>query len=185
MTLFPVDEQMLRFGLELVESGDVARNQWGSFTCAHRYETLVRRVNKNKAVVVGKQCSVCGKFELVAKSTVPDVVALPGFKDFDGAYREAITALFHNEKNEERSTESKSWWGAYEVYLATPVWKARRAKVMARAGGLCEACADAPATEVHHTTYQHLGNEPLWELRAVCEPCHERITELDRAARGR
>jgi hypothetical protein len=26
----------------------------------------------------------------------------------------------------------------------------------------------------------HLGQEPLWELRAICRRCHERIHGIDR-----
>ena len=31
-----------------------------------------------------------------------------------------------------------------------------------------------PATQAHHLTYEHMGDEFLWELKAVCRPCHER-----------
>jgi 5-methylcytosine-specific restriction endonuclease McrA len=33
------------------------------------------------------------------------------------------------------------------------------------------------ATQVHHTTYKHVGNEFLWELRAICDECHDRFHE--------
>ena len=46
----------------------------------------------------------------------------------------------------------------YLLYLASPAWAARRAAVLAAAGGKCEKCG-APAVEVHHTTYCRLGNE--------------------------
>ena len=45
---------------------------------------------------------------------------------------------------------------------------------MERAQGLCEGCRRRPATEVHHLTYEHVGDELLWELKAVCDHCHRR-----------
>jgi hypothetical protein len=31
-----------------------------------------------------------------------------------------------------------------------------------------------PAREVHHRTYQHVGEEFLYELLALCHGCHDR-----------
>jgi 5-methylcytosine-specific restriction endonuclease McrA len=72
----------------------------------------------------------------------------------------------------------------YEGYLKTPDWQIKRSQVLERCGGVCEACRVKPATEVHHTTYAHLGNEPLWELRGICHDCHELLTRLDRDRRA-
>jgi hypothetical protein len=64
----------------------------------------------------------------------------------------------------------------YHRYLASAEWKSRRERVMERAGGLCEACRVQPATEVHHLTYAHIGNEALFELVAICRPCHQDLS---------
>lgn len=63
----------------------------------------------------------------------------------------------------------------YEAYLRTPAWIDRRDRVMVRAEGWCEGCGLRPATEVHHLTYKHLFAEFLFELVALCEPCHRRV----------
>jgi hypothetical protein len=55
--------------------------------------------------------------------------------------------------------------------------------VIRRAQGRCEACGTAPATAVHHTTYTHVFHEPLFELVAICRPCNDRLTALDRQRR--
>lgn len=73
---------------------------------------------------------------------------------------------------------TSGWWGKYQAYLRSPEWQIRRGKVLARSRGMCESCGDRPAREVHHLTYKHLGREPLWDLRAVCEPCHAYLTEV-------
>jgi 5-methylcytosine-specific restriction endonuclease McrA len=49
-----------------------------------------------------------------------------------------------------------------------------RNRVIKRDGGLCRGCSEAPATQVHHLTYEHIGNEFDWELVAICRRCHQR-----------
>jgi 5-methylcytosine-specific restriction endonuclease McrA len=54
--------------------------------------------------------------------------------------------------------------------------KIRRSKVGSRdSRGVCEGCREQPASEVHHLTYEHVGEEFLWELEAVCDDCHSRV----------
>lgn len=60
----------------------------------------------------------------------------------------------------------------YHMYLQ---WAERCALVLDRANGICEGCRQRKATQVHHLTYQHAGEEFLWELVAVCRECHERV----------
>jgi 5-methylcytosine-specific restriction endonuclease McrA len=47
--------------------------------------------------------------------------------------------------------------------------------VLQRANGHCEGCGQRKAVQVHHLTYEHVGQEFLWELRAVCSECHDRL----------
>ena len=75
----------------------------------------------------------------------------------------------------ERAAKSREWWDWYNAYLRSAAWRERAALVRRRAGGVCEGCAMRQATQVHHVTYKHVGNEFLWELRAVCDACHDRI----------
>lgn len=63
----------------------------------------------------------------------------------------------------------------YDAYLQTETWQAKRAKILARCGGLCEGCGERRALEVHHLTYAHFGDELLFELVALCKPCHGRV----------
>lgn len=63
----------------------------------------------------------------------------------------------------------------YTEYLQSQEWWDRRNKVMERACGLCEGCRQREPVEVHHLTYEHVTQEFLWELVALCAPCHERI----------
>jgi hypothetical protein len=35
------------------------------------------------------------------------------------------------------------------------------------------------ATQVHHHTYEHCCNEPLFELGAICRGCHRGILGIE------
>lgn len=67
------------------------------------------------------------------------------------------------------------WRAVYDRYLASADWQSVRQRVLKRAGGICEGCLEAPAREVHHQTYANVGDELLFELVAICRPCHERL----------
>lgn len=65
----------------------------------------------------------------------------------------------------------------YAEYLMSQAWRDKRQKVMDRAGGICEGCRNAKATQVHHLTYAHIFDELLFELVAVCDDCHSKAHE--------
>jgi 5-methylcytosine-specific restriction endonuclease McrA len=60
-------------------------------------------------------------------------------------------------------------------------WRRRRAQALRRTGRRCQECG-ARATDVHHLTYAHLGDERPDELIAVCESCHNRLHGRARTA---
>jgi hypothetical protein len=127
------------------------------------------------------QCPDCGHSRALKLADHPDCDSLPEFSEtLCDEISERQSAAWREKHDQEQARKSREWWERYEAYLASPAWRRRRAKVMRRAGGICEACLEAEAVQVHHTTYKHVQNEPLWELRAVCLACHEQITALDR-----
>ena len=60
----------------------------------------------------------------------------------------------------------------YQSYLRSDVWKVRRAKVFAAAGGICLGCGRRAET-VHHRSYERLGQEADADLVALCWDCHQ------------
>jgi hypothetical protein len=70
---------------------------------------------------------------------------------------------------------------SYSDLLRDPRWQKKRLEVLERENFACEQCEDA-STELHvHHTYYAKGRKP-WEydaadLRCLCKPCHERVTE--------
>lgn len=73
------------------------------------------------------------------------------------------------QKSEERKHSRE-----YLEYLESDAWKRRRDKVLNRADGTCEGCLENEATVVHHLTYEHMFDELLFELVALCSKCHDR-----------
>lgn len=70
----------------------------------------------------------------------------------------------------------------YQTYLQSDGWERTRIKVLERANYVCEACGERRATQVHHVTYEDpRGEELLWNLKAVCAECHEKITAREKA----
>lgn len=88
---------------------------------------------------------------------------------------------------EQQSQGKEQWMKAYSAYLNSPEWKAKRLLVLKRDNYLCQCCLDAYATQVHHKSYQFVdlkGNEPAFDLVAICVPCHEKIEVMKRAQRN-
>lgn len=156
--------------------------------CRHENWKPRRRVLSTGAVNVYFQCLDCGSSRALKKADYPNVDELEPFDDglLERLYhaRDSRFQVERERYEEEKRQKTLDWWERYNAYLQTAAWRERRAKVLRRAGGTCEACLERPAVQVHHTTYKHLGCEPLFELRAVCLECHEEITTMDREGRG-
>jgi 5-methylcytosine-specific restriction endonuclease McrA len=148
--------------------------------CEHDRTEVRRRVSDSGRVSYWPQCLCCGRFPKgqVAKATLADPDAVPNADDtLSDAYyaaqrrRQAAIEQRHVRLQKRERAEHRRW---YDQYLNSPRWRAIRRAVMERAQGLCEGCRRRPATEVHHLTYEHVGDELLWELKAVCDHCHRR-----------
>ena len=73
-------------------------------------------------------------------------------------------------------TIRSNWSEEYPRYLRSPEWKQKRKQVMDACGSRC-ACG-AVAKEVHHKSYDSVGDEDLDHLEAVCSECHIAIHQL-------
>lgn len=63
-------------------------------------------------------------------------------------------------------------WIDYDEYLKSDVWQIRRAMALERAGYKCHVCGERENLNVHHKTYEHLGNELPEELVVLCRTHH-------------
>lgn len=100
--------------------------------------------------------------------------------DADRALRAAEWEAKRVALQAEKQQEEADWWEWYEEYLKTPKWREKARLVLRRAGGRCEGCLLADATQVHHLTYERVGDEMLFDLVAICKPCHDRIPSKKR-----
>lgn len=128
-------------------------------------------------------CSFCGTIiKRLSKSEVMqlDVSKVLEFDDED--YRKNREAQWKKRNDEyqeirrlEQESNDRAWLEKYTKYLQSPEWREKRKLVMLRAQGICEGCRKANATEVHHLTYERLGDEMLFDLVAICKMCHDKI----------
>ena len=62
----------------------------------------------------------------------------------------------------------------YEKYLQSESWQNKVREVKRRAGYACLLCMSPHRLEVHHRTYDRMGNELLEDLVVLCATCHQR-----------
>jgi hypothetical protein len=74
----------------------------------------------------------------------------------------------------QRAEELHGFGWYQEVYLKSDAWRQKRWRVLARANWFCEKCGN-DADEVHHLTYERVGNELLSDLIALCRECHSKM----------
>jgi hypothetical protein len=61
----------------------------------------------------------------------------------------------------------------YHIYLHSSDWKEKRNKALFHAGYRCQLCNSSKKLEVHHRTYQNIGNELQEDLTVLCDNCHK------------
>lgn len=156
-----------------------------AYDCAHTERELRLFTASNGVTHARYQCLECGgHLSSVRKSELTvDPASLPAWDSMlatrwwqarreqwavENAAREA--AFQHK-----RWEASQEWWARYHEHLASPAWQQTRRAVLRRAEGICEGCGRVAATQVHHLTYEHMGEEFLFELVAICDACHRRL----------
>jgi 5-methylcytosine-specific restriction endonuclease McrA len=152
--------------------------------CRHPDMEIRRVTVVGGATQFRMQCQSCGTFQgqAIPHSSVSDV----------SPHDAALPVRYRQKREDEYSTiiqrhvwkqkgRDTAWWQKYKDHLKSPGWKAKRLKVLQRAQGQCEGCAERPANEVHHLTYEHVCEEFLFELVALCSVCHARIHPREEA----
>lgn len=62
----------------------------------------------------------------------------------------------------------------YHDYLRSPEWQIRRQWMLALAHNACQFCNATDRLQVHHRTYERLGEELPADLTVLCDDCHAR-----------
>lgn len=153
--------------------------------CKHENKRVRRRVVRGGALQLVRQCLRCGEAvgsPIAAKALEQEPASLESWDDdLKEQFRAAREQQFEALKKQHR----EQLRGLHDGYLGSAQWKALRAKVFKRAQGVCEGCASAPATEVHHLTYARWGREMLFDLVAICEACHDAVHDSDSREEGK
>ncbi|MCL7998265.1 hypothetical protein M8994_08435 [Brucella sp. 21LCYQ03] len=155
---------------------------WIDTDCSgHPEIDWVRRPTSNGSEQIRKQCRKCGYLLGGPRKREPGDEQLPvhdtEFRKAYEAQRESEQKSIFKKHARLQFEKSNSWFRDYSAYLETDEWREKRRLVFRRAGGMCEGCGNATATQVHHLTYAHAKAEFLFELVAVCDECHDRLHE--------
>lgn len=146
-------------------------------SCNHadRDYELRRHVIANGTTQYKFECQVCGRRGSAISKNDPIRTRLDAEPPFtDPGLQERYWSGIEDAKQKQRD----QWWFEYNQYLESPKWQAKRDLVLARDWHQCQAKLDGctnTAEHVHHLSYEHLFNEPLFELVAVCRSCHDQI----------
>ncbi len=86
--------------------------------------------------------------------------------------RKTFTDAF--DKRERADALKRLGFDSYRQYIASPLWKSIRDRVLARDGHKCVRCKK-PARTVHHAHYGYdvLRGERIESLASACGSCHE------------
>lgn len=158
--------------------------------CPDRCRTcvLANRVLVNGVRTVWIQCATCKRSVRAVNASVVAEARAAGcvVGEWDDSYqrRRDEEGEAHRLAYETKTlADSAAWWARYNAHLRSDLWRNIRQRVLLRDRELCQGCLLAPAAHVHHTTYDHLGDELLFELVSLCVGCHEKTH--DRTIGGR
>lgn len=150
--------------------------------CTCDRSAIRRRIIANGNQIYALQCLDCGRQIRAVSKNAPEILEMPERMPFDETLQQqwqdrhkAHIEIQMRGRDAERKRKDTEWWQWYKAYLQTTAWRLKRQAVMARANNWCEGCRAREAVQVHHLTYDHVGNEFLFELVAVCLDCHSRL----------
>jgi hypothetical protein len=159
------------------------------FGCAHSQRVLRVKTLSNGSVQYRRQCTNCGNGGLaVKKDDAAREVRLRDIPPYDENNEGEWYARQRLRADELRGQQSEAWFAEHSAYTQTSVWYRRRDYVLSRDNYRCQAFLPGctrKAEQVHHLSYSHWKNEPLFDLVAVCTFCHDEITRMDRERNGR
>ena len=63
----------------------------------------------------------------------------------------------------------------YQAYLKSPKWQATRKRLYRAYEYKCAMCGSPKNLNVHHITYENLGEEKDEDLTVLCQTCHSEL----------
>lgn len=157
----------------------------------------VKLITSAGTIQVRNQCKNCGDvsansiggYSKEQREKLPslDQVKREGRQGKWGEMVKSFWNKVSDKRAQQQALEQQKRKHQYNAYLNSPVWKAKRLLVLKRDNYLCQCCLDAYAIQVHHKSYQFVdlkGNEPAFDLVAICVPCHDKIEAMKKEQRN-
>lgn len=151
--------------------------------CGNQNHVDIRFEQSNGVIVQRVACKNCRKLVSGAKKKSQNFASLSLYSqsafliDQENSNKDyQILSDYIKELSEKfRQEQSDKWWDNYSKYLQSDKWKSIRLKILDRESYLCQGCKISKADHVHHTTYDNMGDELLFQLIALCHSCHKKL----------
>ena len=160
----------------------VGRTKYGALYAACNHDainTVVQTKNAVGSVVYRWLCDRCGVMHTTVKGA--DVIATktpwkaaPRTMVEQEEWMSEVRRQVAQMTEDQRKTDDKARDAAYQAYLLTPAWRAKRDAVLKRDGYVCQGCGTARAVLAHHLHYQRIFDELLFDLVALCHASHQK-----------
>lgn len=153
------------------------------YICSVHQAKLVKYRIANGSIWAGEVCQLCGQVTKRVSVKSIDLSSVPlmdrqSVLDRWNEKREQYWKDYHAKKREEFENERNARKLRYVQHLSSEKWKRLRVRIFNRCKGICEGCGINKATQVHHLTYDRMGDEMLFDLAAMCAPCHKKVHGL-------
>jgi 5-methylcytosine-specific restriction endonuclease McrA len=97
--------------------------------------------------------------------------------------REKIRCIIKKEKSDLFNSileKRRHYKQRYYDYLKSDEWKKKRLERLKLDNFICQNCGNKSGRlDVHHTTYDTLYNESIYDIITLCHPCHFKLHEND------
>jgi 5-methylcytosine-specific restriction endonuclease McrA len=151
-------------------------------SCGGTTATVRKRQRSNGVWIVAVQCAECG----AEKS---DGLRRADFQDFDSleVFDEGLSQRYFENLRQSiplvelnRVSDKAEWQRRYDEFLRSREWYLIREYIIERDKRICQGCGtphleDPYNLRAHHLTYQYGFAPPLWLIKTVCIPCHDRL----------
>ena len=154
------------------------KNRIETLTCSVHHFIVRYRLASNNTKMFKKQCVRCGELTggwiSHCDIRIPESID-PIDDDLRERYNKSKQELTNALNDLIRSIKKSEFFEGYNEYLSSKEWNEKRRLVLKRCNRICEGCGMYGASQAHHLSYDHIGNEFLFELVGLCLDCHKRI----------